>query len=589
MAYTSFWTCAIFATLMLFVNVSTASGEHWWGVYKDVEELVTALGTAQHIEQCTPPHRILNITAVLDILELHHNVNVGVYPCPYTCLTERTVIVNSTFVGGTALYSCSPGYRVDGAAVLTCQSDSSWNNPVPTCRRACPVLDGIADGSVSKTDGDFVGSEARYSCNDGYGLVRESTLTCLSSGEWNGSPPNCYKLITCPHLDNPTNGFVTLNVPNGVGSLVSYRCSAGYALVGSDSRTCQLNGTWTHSDPQCKRICPTLSAPRNGDVNVSDYFVDGTTNFTCNEGFGMIGIGKIICEADGLWSQQPPVCNPVCSVPTKPDNGIIVSDGPYFIESNATFACEDGFGVNGNGNITCLSDMTWSGISPICDRVCGPLKQVLNSTLTVDSYFYNSEAIYQCNEGFIFKFSGSQTESRLTYCCLHAEYSDHLLEWVGDYDVVPDCEPVECSTRRLRLRYGTFSMTSHYYGGIVTYVCSYGYKLSSGPRTRRCSKDRIWEPRINPSCTEVPGNCSSLQQITAPVNGEVLITSHLYGGSASYKCNDGFMLMGDGIRNCTEGESTVKWSGSQPLCLNTEPNTESPEDNPEKAPEQRSI
>ncbi len=36
----------------------------------------------------------------------------------------------------------------------------------------------------------------------------------------------------------------------------------------------------------------------------------------------------------------------VCSVPTKPDKGIIVSDEPYFIESNATFACEDGFGVN---------------------------------------------------------------------------------------------------------------------------------------------------------------------------------------------------------------------------------------------------
>ena len=66
------------------------------------------------------------------------------------------------------------------------------------------------------------------------------------------------------------------------------------------------------------------------------------------------------------------------------------------------------------------------------------------------------------------------------------------------------------------------------------------------------------------------GNCSSLQQITTPVNGEVLITSHLYGGSAKYKCNDGFTLMGDGIMNCTEGESTVKWSGSQPQCLNSE-------------------
>ncbi len=70
--------------------------------------------------------------------------------------------------------------------------------------------------------------------------------------------------------------------------------------------------------------------------------------------------------------------------------------------------------------------------------------------------------------------------------------------------------------------------------------------------------------------TGVPGNCSSLQQIIAPVNGEVLITSHLYGGSASYKCNDGLTLVGDEIRNCTEAENTVKWSGSEPQCLNSE-------------------
>ncbi len=59
----------------------------------------------------------------------------------------------------------------------------------------------------------------------------------------------------CPRLDDPTNGIAKLeNRTNGVDSLVSYGCSPGYALVGSDSRTCQLNGIWTHSDPQCERM-----------------------------------------------------------------------------------------------------------------------------------------------------------------------------------------------------------------------------------------------------------------------------------------------------------------------------------------------
>ena len=56
----------------------------------------------------------------------------------------------------------------------------------------CPVLDGIADGAVSKTDRDFAGSEASYSCSYGYGMVGGSTLTCMNSGEWNRPPPECY-------------------------------------------------------------------------------------------------------------------------------------------------------------------------------------------------------------------------------------------------------------------------------------------------------------------------------------------------------------------------------------------------------------
>ncbi len=76
---------------------------------------------------------------------------------------------------------------------------------------------------------------------------------------------------------------------------------------------------------------------------------------------------------------------------------------------------------------------------PYATGVCGPLKQVLNSILTVDSYFFNSEATYQCKEGLIFKFSGFQTDV-LTFCCLHHHYSDHLLEWVSDHENVPDCE-----------------------------------------------------------------------------------------------------------------------------------------------------
>ncbi len=59
--------------------------------------------------------------------------------CPSLPLhvSNGKVIVTSILVGGTAVYNCSPGHRVDGGAVLTCQSDGSWNNTIPTCKREC--------------------------------------------------------------------------------------------------------------------------------------------------------------------------------------------------------------------------------------------------------------------------------------------------------------------------------------------------------------------------------------------------------------------------------------------------------------------
>lgn len=58
----------------------------------------------------------------------------------------------------------------------------------------------------------------------------------------------------------------------------------------------------------------------------------------------------------------------VCSVPKTPNNGFIVSTGPYFIGSSARFACEEGYGIDGDVSITCLAGQTWNNSSPDCER-----------------------------------------------------------------------------------------------------------------------------------------------------------------------------------------------------------------------------
>lgn len=38
------------------------------------------------------------------------------------------------------------------------------------------------------------------------------------------------------------------------GSVAKYSCDFGFALVGSKTRTCQLNGEWSEKEPFCRRM-----------------------------------------------------------------------------------------------------------------------------------------------------------------------------------------------------------------------------------------------------------------------------------------------------------------------------------------------
>ena len=54
----------------------------------------------------------------------------------------------------------------------------------------CNALLDPANGVVSTT-GYGVGDIAIYTCNEGYVLLGSDTQTCLSSGQWSGSPATC--------------------------------------------------------------------------------------------------------------------------------------------------------------------------------------------------------------------------------------------------------------------------------------------------------------------------------------------------------------------------------------------------------------
>ena len=60
------------------------------------------------------------------------------------------------------------------------------------------------------------------------------------------APPD----IDCGNPGFPSHGAI-LDYSTVYTSEVRYECNAGYTLQGPDRRTCQSNGTWSGSLPQC--------------------------------------------------------------------------------------------------------------------------------------------------------------------------------------------------------------------------------------------------------------------------------------------------------------------------------------------------
>jgi len=82
---------------------------------------------------------------------------------------------------------------------------------------------------------------------------------------------NNIALVPCPSLTDPNNGVITCSlgedrVPS-FEDTCSFTCSTGYELTGSDTRTCQSDGSWSETDDVCRRgtfgnvklLCTTLN------------------------------------------------------------------------------------------------------------------------------------------------------------------------------------------------------------------------------------------------------------------------------------------------------------------------------------------
>ncbi|XP_060605355.1 uncharacterized protein LOC132757879 isoform X2 [Ruditapes philippinarum] len=215
---------------------------------------------------------------------------------------QMTTDCENQIEGCVLTFSCNEGYTLDGPSVLTCQDDGMWspsNNP-PECKQnVCPELNSPDDGTVSYPC-RFAGCTVQYTCNEGYVINGDSAvLTCQSDGTWNGNPPTCV-LRDC---GDPGVASSTFTGSTTYGSTITFTCNTNYDLQGSATATCEADGAWG-STPTCIYNCgdPTVV---NAQISYTCTVTGCTADVTCDAGYELEANSQMTCTDRQGWLYPP--------------------------------------------------------------------------------------------------------------------------------------------------------------------------------------------------------------------------------------------------------------------------------------------
>ncbi|XP_025834968.1 sushi, von Willebrand factor type A, EGF and pentraxin domain-containing protein 1 [Agrilus planipennis] len=298
---------------------------------------------------------------------------------------------DTTYLGSEISYSCVRNYRLVGVPKRYCQESKMWSDSAPKCEEIrCPepILAEHSILSVTGNDRMYgrtlirtsettsaasttykIGAIVKYRCERGYKVVGEPLSTCEDTGKWSGDTPQCV-YVDCGPPENIANGKVTM-VSNATyyGALALYYCDTNYELDGVSRRLCQENGTWSLDPPVCKEIqCKDPDVLEGVMVSVSTYSVGGIAHYSCPRGHTMQGNSTRTCLIKGNWSERAPTCIPVdCKNPGTIENGrVLVMNGTTY-NSAIEYHCIPHFQRIGPYLRKCLENGEWSGEEPRCE------------------------------------------------------------------------------------------------------------------------------------------------------------------------------------------------------------------------------
>ncbi|EYB92205.1 hypothetical protein Y032_0197g1595 [Ancylostoma ceylanicum] len=193
-----------------------------------------------------------------------------------------------------------------------------WNSFLCQSKPKSCTFPGVGEaGRVSFSSQTFtIGSFSVYTCEEGYELEGDAERVCEESARWSGDIPRCRKK-KCSNVDVWSGGGIVrlLNGTTEYGNEIEYECLSGWKLIGERRRWCQHDGSWSGFAPSCKVVdCERPPSIPNGSVSVALTIYGSVANYTCQDGYRLIGHATVSCGSKGVWEPAIPVCYDIATL-----------------------------------------------------------------------------------------------------------------------------------------------------------------------------------------------------------------------------------------------------------------------------------
>ncbi|XP_045174634.2 sushi, von Willebrand factor type A, EGF and pentraxin domain-containing protein 1-like [Mercenaria mercenaria] len=306
-------------------------------------------------------------------------------------------------IGSKQMYVCHKGFVASGPPVAHCMQNGEWSLPNFKCI-TCGDPPKIEHAEVDKVGTNNVESVRAYMCNKGFVATGPIEAKCVTDAPY-GTPywknMTANKCRDCGVPPNVTNAYASIG-PAIIGSELKYSCDEGFVMKGYNRIECLVTGIWSQPEFSCELkpvTTTTTPAPVPNDPSVCDgcrmlngvgymKHPDDCTQFVqCfyNDRGGIQGI-YMPCPFGQYWDQGDLTCKPADDVDCPNERCLDPNVYSYKCSDNtkccAYWECVNGKSkakccgagfryISGKGcepDPSCNADCPWEDMFPACDK-----------------------------------------------------------------------------------------------------------------------------------------------------------------------------------------------------------------------------